>query len=105
MLMSGESAEAVATRLKLTREALGYKPSTMARLMGVSQQAWTNWEHGRMISLPAALKLCSVTRVHLDWIYRGIREGLPRDLSERIARLEAEDASQRSRSKRGPALQ
>src|SRR3954470_24745391 len=71
VVKSGESPKAVANRLKLTREALGYKPSTIARLMGVSQQAWTNWERGRMITLPAALKLCSVARVHLDWIYRG----------------------------------
>jgi len=102
MLTSGESAEAVANRLKLTREALGYKPSTIARLMGVSQQAWTNWERGRMITLPAALKLCAVTRVHLDWIYRGIRAGLPRDLSERMAQLEVEHSQRESRSKRTP---
>jgi len=102
VMKSGESPEAVANRLKLTREALGYKPSTIARLMGVSQQAWTNWERGRMITLPAALKLCAVTRVHLDWIYRGIRAGLPRDLSERMAQLEVEHSQRESRSKRTP---
>jgi DNA-binding XRE family transcriptional regulator len=88
MDISGESAEAVARRLKLTREALGLGPVEMARRIGISYQAYAHYEAGgRIISLPSALKLCSVAGIHLDWIYRGIRAGLPGDLNARLTEL------------------
>lgn len=78
---------AIAGRLRDLRVALGKTKSTMARLAGISVQAWHNYEKGiRRISLDEAFKLRSATRVTLDYIYFGERALLPGDLAEKLGR-------------------
>lgn len=80
---SAESTAAVARRLRLTREAFGMKKAAWCRFVGITPQAWSNVEGTKnvpatnRISLEQALLVCRATGVSLDWIYRGLREGLP----------------------------
>ena len=83
------SAEAVGRRLHTLRMALGYasKQGAFARVLGITQQAWNNYESGRRkISVDQALLVMDITGVTLDWIYCGHSAGVPLALSERIAK-------------------
>lgn len=80
------TAAAIGARLKIARQALGYTQATMAKLMGsaTAGQAWENYEAGRRrISMDHALALC-VLGLSLDWIYRGVMDGLSTELRQRI---------------------
>lgn len=74
-----ESGEAIAERLKRTREAMGFNQAQWCRLTGIEPQAWNNYESGlRRISIDQAIKVCQATGVTTDWIYRGLMSaGLP----------------------------
>jgi transcriptional regulator with XRE-family HTH domain len=87
------SLDAIAERLRLTRNALGLSQADIGRLAGIGAQAWNNNERARdRISLDQALKLCTATGVSLDWIYRGIMQGLPHDMAVKIQQLAREPA-------------
>jgi hypothetical protein len=64
----------------------------MCRRLGIATGKWANWETGtKRISLNEALAFCRATGATLDWIYQGkMQSGLPRDLAERIAKIDAE---------------
>lgn len=93
ILTNPASPEEVAKRLRLLRRALGQTQAFLAGLLGCAPQAWANYEAGdRRISVDLALKLCVLTGVSLDWIYRGNMAMLPTELAEKIQiemRLEA----------------
>jgi transcriptional regulator with XRE-family HTH domain len=79
----------VADRLRLTREALRLKQAALCRITGISTSAWNNAETGdARIGLDNAILLCQATGVTLDWVFRGIRAGLPHPIAERISELE-----------------
>lgn len=79
------SIAAISRRLALTRLAIGLKKAAMARRMGVSPQAWNNWEEGHeRISIEMSHKLCAALGLTFDWIYRGDMSGLQHDLATRI---------------------
>lgn len=87
----------VAARLQLTREALKLSQAALCRLAGISPQTWNNAETGdNRISVDEAIKLCRVTGVTLDWIYRGNRTLLPSIVAEEIARRESLGARRRA---------
>ena len=89
----------VAERLRLTRLALDLTQASIARLCGISAQAWNNNERGRdRISLEQALKLCQTTGVSLDWIFRGIMTGLPHDLAVKIQQLQVDNNLRRRKA-------
>jgi transcriptional regulator with XRE-family HTH domain len=86
-----DSPEAIAERLKALRIAMGYSSnqSGFARYLGMTQQAWSNYERAiRRIDLDSALAVVKGTGVTLDWIYRGVGYGLPRDLAALLAEVE-----------------
>jgi transcriptional regulator with XRE-family HTH domain len=88
-----ESVEAIAERLKATREAMGFNQAQWCRLVGIETAAWNNYEIGlRRISIDQAIKVCQATGVTTDWIYRGLMSaGLP---------VNVQTALQRNRGKR-----
>ena len=91
------SVTEVAARLQLTREALKLSQAALCRMAGISPQAWNNAETGdNRISVDEAMKLCRVTGVTLDWIYRGNRTLLPSIVLEEIVRREGRPARQRA---------
>lgn len=87
--MEPTSVQDVAARLKLTREALKLSQARLCKLTGIPTNTWNNAETGdNLLGLPNALRLCQVTGVTLEWIYRGNRFQLPQAIAEEIARRE-----------------
>jgi transcriptional regulator with XRE-family HTH domain len=84
------SAVEIGKRLKLVREALKMSQTALCRLASISPQAWNNAETGdNLLTVPNAVKLCRVTGVTMDWIYRGqITSALPAVLLEAIQKLQ-----------------
>lgn len=77
--------EAIAERLRLSREALGYTQATMASIIGSSASLWANYESGtRRISLDKAFRLKASTKLTLEWIYYGDLSGLPPNLQDAL---------------------
>lgn len=61
---------------------LGFSQARWCRLVGITPSAWNNYERGaNRISLDQALKICRATGISLDWIYRGLRAGMPYELA------------------------
>jgi transcriptional regulator with XRE-family HTH domain len=88
--------DAVAERIRLTREALGLKQAAFARLVGIEPQALNNYESGlRRISVDQAIKICAATGVSLDWIYRGLSSGLPINLATALQQRQRSGSSRR----------
>ncbi|WP_029084883.1 helix-turn-helix transcriptional regulator [Bradyrhizobium sp. th.b2] len=84
-----ESTEAVAHRLKRTREAMKLNQAAFCRLVGIDGPQWNNYEvGGRRITIDAALKVCKATGVGLNWIYRGMANDVPVNLATAIQALE-----------------
>ncbi|MBB4042037.1 DNA-binding XRE family transcriptional regulator [Microvirga flocculans] len=83
-----DSKEAIAERLTLTREAMGMKQADFCRLVGITPQAWNNYEEAvNRISIDAALKVVQATGISLDWIYRGYEALLPQHIAQEIRRI------------------
>jgi transcriptional regulator with XRE-family HTH domain len=65
--------KAIATRLRIAREARQMTPAAWCALTSIPQQSWSAYENGtRMISIDHAIKVIEATGCTLDWIYRGI---------------------------------
>ena len=84
--------DSIAERLRISREALGYTPTTIARLIGSPSSFWHNCESGqRRISVDKALALKRATGLTLEWIYAGEFSTLPGHLAEKIERQRAKE--------------
>jgi transcriptional regulator with XRE-family HTH domain len=82
-------AQEVARRLLVSRIALKLTQARLCEATGISPQAWNNAQRGAArIGVDLAIRLCDETGLTLDWIYRGIRRGLPDGILEEIARLD-----------------
>ncbi|WP_422363207.1 helix-turn-helix domain-containing protein [Pyruvatibacter mobilis] len=80
-----KSNEAIAARLRATREALGLSQSDLCKQSGIARNTYNQFESGvRRPSIDAAIKLCESITVTLDWIYRGVPDGLPHGLATKI---------------------
>ena len=89
----------VAARLKLTREALGLSQAALCRRTGIATNVWNNAETGdNRISVDEAVKLCRVTGVSLDWIYRGSRVNLPEKILEFLANFDRTQGASRRKA-------
>jgi transcriptional regulator with XRE-family HTH domain len=84
-----ENLRCISARLKRTREALGFSQARWCRLVGITPSAWNNYERGaNRISLDQALKICRATGISLDWIYRGLRAGMPYELACKLLKAD-----------------
>lgn len=86
MASTSKMLDEIAERLVLLRNAHN-QPSqaAFARWVGISPQTLNNYEGAySRLSLDAAMKITSRTRVTLDWLYFGDTGGLPVDVFERI---------------------
>lgn len=95
-----DSNQAIGERLKLLRRAFGdaqkysreMKQSEIARQCGISVQAWNNAETGdNRIGLDNAMRIRERTGAGLDFIYFGVRSGLPLAIALAVERLEKAD--------------
>ena len=79
------SVDAIAHRLRVTREALGLTQTELCRRTGIATNTYNQWEMGRgRPDLDQAMKLCNAFRYTLDWIYRGDSAGLPGNLALKL---------------------
>ncbi len=84
--MSQIHPDSVSARLRLLREALGYKPMSFADFLGIARTAWSNYETAfRRPSLEHAFLIKMRTGVPIDWIYAGDEMGLPKHIADKIS--------------------
>jgi len=82
---TGDLQMDVARRMRQTRRALGLTQAEIAEQCQIGRTAYNQYETGtRMLTLTAALHLCEVYGLTLDWFYRGDPSGLPHRVFERI---------------------
>lgn len=76
---------AIGERIIQTREALEMSAADFARFVGLSTQALSNYETGyRRPQLDQAVQIVRRTGVTLDWIYFGVRAGLPMRIAVKL---------------------
>lgn len=79
----------VGRRLRLTRKALDIDRVEMAQKLEVSRQRWFNYESGRRpFDMIVAIDLCNSEQLTLEWLFRGIKSGLPSNLRQKISKAE-----------------
>jgi DNA-binding XRE family transcriptional regulator len=84
-LFTDETKAGVAYRLRLTREVLGFHQGDFAERAGLKINRYNQFEHGvNFPKIEAAIALCKVYRLSLDWIFRGDTSSLRRDLADSI---------------------
>jgi transcriptional regulator with XRE-family HTH domain len=82
------SLDAIAARLRATREAFGLGQNEFARRAGIASNTYNQYEQAKNLPrLDFVNKICDTYGVTLDWIYRGDTSGLP----VRIANLLNQD--------------
>lgn len=75
--------EQIGARLRKLRDAVGINQASMAKTLGITQSAWSQYESGsRRITLEVSASAAARFGVTLDWIYRGDPSGLPMKLAE-----------------------
>lgn len=87
------SAKAIGRRLRLIRLAKGYAGQRpLAERLGVSVSRYNNWEIG-LVPVPVdyAAKLCAITGVTMDFLYRGVISGLPLALISALEDINSRD--------------
>lgn len=80
------SAQAIAYRLRITREALGFNQLRFAKEIGVDKNTYNPWEQGEDRTIPRdkAQRIKDRFGVSLDWIYDGDPANLPTGIYTRI---------------------
>lgn len=82
-------------RLRLLREALGYKPSEIADALGIERTYWSRSEGGkRALSDGIAVLLVDRFGVTLDFLVLGRWDKLPLDLAMRMREVESRLSSE-----------
>lgn len=83
--------EKIGYRLRLLREALGYKPSEIADQLGIERTYWSRFEGGkRPLTEAVAVLLVDRFSVTLDFLMLGRWDSLPFDLASRMREVDAE---------------
>jgi transcriptional regulator with XRE-family HTH domain len=80
--------ESVALRLLASRVALELTQTRLCKITGMTKQTWNNYERAyARISVNNAIVLCQAFGLTLDWVFRGTRAGLSRDIQKALAKL------------------
>lgn len=76
-----ETSKSLASRLKMTRLAIGISAADLCKRIKVKANRWSQYESGeRRITIAVANKLCDEFDLSLDWIYRANPAQLPHAL-------------------------
>jgi transcriptional regulator with XRE-family HTH domain len=90
---TGDLARDVGRRLGLVRRATGLSQVEFGKRAGLSQAQYHQYESGkRRLTIEAALSLCHVYLLTLDYLYRGDPSGLPYQLALKIRDLSRTDS-------------
>lgn len=85
---TGDLASDVGRRLSLARRALNLNQQEFGVRAGLSQPQYNQFETGkRRLTIEAAMSLCHVYSLTLDYLYRGDPSGLPYRLADAINNL------------------
>lgn len=85
MVLSGDSQEAVASRLRALRMSRGLDQTELAKLVGIGQSQISMMETGeRGLSPRNAKKFIKVFRVDWNWLYEGDTTNVPKRLHDFI---------------------
>jgi len=69
---------AVSARLTVVQEELDKNDAAMGKLLGCGRTTWGNWIHQEnMPEEEAMIRLCELTGLSMEWIYRGIAATMP----------------------------
>lgn len=83
----------IGARLRLIREAHGYKPAEMADLLGIERTYWSRFEGGkRAVSDEVAYLLTVKFGITLDFLLLGHWDKLPLDVAEKLRAFESSKA-------------
>lgn len=67
----------LACRLRAIQAEMGNSDQAMADLVGAGRTTWTNWTNAEnMPEEEAMVRLCDEAKVTMEWLYRGIPDGL-----------------------------
>lgn len=81
----GTAIDAIAGRLRATREALGLNQTEFCARAGVARNTYNQWEKGKgRPDIDGAMALCRAFRITLDWIYFGDPSKLPNDIASKL---------------------
>jgi len=84
----GRDKAAIAARLILTREVLGFEQSEFAEGAGLARSTYNQYETAKNFPrLKEAHKICDQYGLTLDWIYRGDQSGLSYKLADAIKKV------------------
>lgn len=76
----------VGNRIVALRNARGVKQSELAVSLKITAQRLSNYETGkRPLDIELASAICDKLSGTLDYLYRGVRAGLPFEVIERLA--------------------
>lgn len=85
---TGDLAIDVGRRLARVRRAMGVDQKEFGRRAGLSPVRYSQYERGaRRLTIEAALTLCHVYALTLDYLYRGDPSGLPYKMAVAIRDL------------------
>lgn len=92
MADGGRANTDIAMRLNALIDALKLNQAGFAALVGISQPALNNYLKGlRRPELDVAIQIQAKTGITLDWLYLGIRSGLPARLLELLPDLSGQE--------------
>jgi transcriptional regulator with XRE-family HTH domain len=80
--------EAVAARLRVTREAMRLSQQEFATRAGIAPNTYNQFEQGkRLLPVTKGISLCETHGLTLDWIFRDDPSGLPYKMATAIKAL------------------
>jgi DNA-binding XRE family transcriptional regulator len=86
----------VADRLRYSRMALKLTQRRLCSITGIETNTWNNAETAKArLGIDSAIQLCDATGLTLDWVYRGIKTGLPLTIAEALQKIEADPPPRR----------
>jgi transcriptional regulator with XRE-family HTH domain len=84
--------EAVAKRLRVTREAMRLSQHEFACRAGIAPNTYNQFEQGkRLLTVSKAISICAAHGLTLDWIFLDDPSNLPYKLAAAIKALQALD--------------
>lgn len=103
MITPTEHRELIGQHVMMVREAEGLRPRDFCRRLGMTPQALWNIETGRAYPSPLMMiKLCAEFGVTMDFLYRGIKAGLPASLAQRLGEIAERSFDDLLRSRKQP---
>jgi transcriptional regulator with XRE-family HTH domain len=93
---NGTLSKERAHRLLVLRTMTGQNQEDMCDTVGCEKTAWSNYEspgQDRLIDVAIAVRLCDRYGVTLDWIYRNIAFGVPKQVLQGLDKAEKDIAA------------